>query len=73
MKIDFLWKGLLYILMSFVIVGGISFPLVTEVTEWYHFPFIPGLGEQAKIIFFHVPTSWLATISFLLAMIFGIK
>ena len=73
MRIDFLWKGFLYILMSFIIVGGIAFPLVNEVTEWYQLPLVRGLGEQARIIFFHVPTAWLATISFLLAMIFGIK
>ncbi len=73
MRIDLIWKGLLYLLMSFVIVGGIAFPLVEVTTKWYHFPLIPGLGEQAKIIFFHVPTAWLATVSFLVAMIFGIK
>jgi len=73
MKLNFLWKGLLFFLMSFVIFAGISFPLVQNVTEWYQFPDIPGLGDQARIIFFHVPASWLATLSFLVAMIFGIK
>ena len=73
MRTDLIWKGLLYFLMSFVIIGGIAFPLVEVTTKWYHFPLIPGLGEQAKIIFFHVPTAWLATVSFLVAMIFGIK
>jgi heme exporter protein C len=73
MKLNFLWKGLLFFLMSFVIFAGISFPLVQNVTEWYQFPNIPGLGDQARIIFFHVPASWLATLSFLVAMIFGIK
>jgi heme exporter protein C len=34
---------------------------------------IPGLDELAKIIFFHVPTAWLAVLAFLMAMIYGIK
>lgn len=37
------------------------------------FPFIPGLEERAKIIFFHVPVSWLTVIAFLVSMWFGIK
>ncbi len=37
------------------------------------FPFIPGLEERAKIIFFHVPMSWLTVIAFLVSMWFGIK
>lgn len=39
----------------------------------FAFPFIPGLEERAKIIFFHVPMAWLAVIAFLVSMWFGIK
>ena len=59
--------------MSFVVIAGISFPIVKQPSTWYEFPYIPGLEEKAKIIFFHVPTAWLSVISFLTAMIFGIK
>lgn len=59
--------------MSFVIVAGISFPIVQHPTTWYEFPYIPGLEEKAKIIFYHVPTAWLSVIAFLMAMIYGIK
>ena len=67
------WKVILFILMTFVIIAGITFPIVQSPHSWYEFPFIPGLEEKAKIIFFHVPTAWLAAISYLLAMVFGIK
>jgi heme exporter protein C len=36
-------------------------------------PFITALEERARIIFFHVPMSWIATIAYLLAMIYGIR
>jgi len=33
---------------------------------------IPGLGPKARIIFFHVPMSWLAVLAFFMAMWYGI-
>lgn len=39
----------------------------------FAFPFIPGLEERAKIIFFHVPMSWMTVIAFLVSMWFGIQ
>jgi len=68
-----IWKVLLFVLMTFVIIAGISFEIVKSPSAWYEFPLIPGLEEKAKIIFFHVPTAWLAVIAFLMAMIYGIK
>lgn len=72
MKSIFL-KVLLFVLMTFVIVAGISFEIVKSPSAWYQFPMIPGLEEKAKIIFFHVPTAWLASIAFLMAMVYGVK
>ncbi|MDZ7766034.1 MAG: cytochrome c biogenesis protein CcsA [Melioribacteraceae bacterium] len=68
-----IWKILLFVLMTFVIVAGISFEIVKSPSSWNQFPMIPGLEEKAKIIFFHVPTAWLAVIAFLMAMIYGVK
>ena len=65
------WKILLFVMMTFVIVAGLAIPIGTG--EWYAFPNIPGLEQKAKIIFFHVPTAWLSVISFLTAMVYGIK
>lgn len=59
--------------MTFVIISGISFPIVQQPHAWYEFPYIPGLEEKAKIIFFHVPTAWLSVVAFLMAMIYGVK
>ncbi|MBU0560726.1 MAG: cytochrome c biogenesis protein CcsA [Bacteroidetes bacterium] len=68
-----IWKIVLFILMTFVIIAGISFPIVSNPVNWYDFPLIPGLEDKAKIIFFHVPTAWLAVVAFLMSMVFGIK
>jgi heme exporter protein C len=67
------WKVTLFILLSLVLVAGISFPIVHNPTEWYQFPFIQGLGQNAKIVFFHVPTAWVTVIAFLTSTIYSIK
>lgn len=66
-------KYLLMILMLFVIVAGITFPVVESPKNWWEFPIIPGLEEKAKIIFFHVPTAWISVLAFLTAMLYGFK
>jgi len=35
-------------------------------------PYIQGLEERARIIFFHVPMSWVATVAYLLGMIYAV-
>jgi heme exporter protein C len=54
-------------------VAGIAFPIVQSPTKWFEFPYIIGLEQNAKIIFFHVPTAWLTVIAFLMSTIFSIK
>lgn len=68
-----LWKIILFVLITFVIVAGISFPIVENPSAWYQFPIIPGLEEKAKIIFFHVPTSWLTVIAFFMSLVYSIR
>jgi heme exporter protein C len=70
---EYIWKILLFVMMVFVIIAGITFPIVPRPEHWYEFPLIPGLEEKAKIIFYHVPTAWLAVVAFLSAMIYGIR
>ena len=67
------WKISLFIILAFVSVAGIAFPIVPVPHTWYEFPLIPGLEENAKIIFFHVPTAWLSSIAFLMSTIYSIK
>jgi heme exporter protein C len=68
-----LWKIILFLLLSFVSIAGIAFPIVEKPDAWYEFPNIPGLEENAKIIFFHVPTAWLTLIAFLISTVFSFR
>src|SRR3990170_2735698 len=68
-----LWKIILFLLLAFVSVAGIAFPIVEKPQAWYEFPFIPGLEENAKITFFHVPTAWLTLIAFLVSTVFSFR
>ncbi|OGU42124.1 MAG: ABC transporter permease [Ignavibacteria bacterium RIFOXYB2_FULL_35_12] len=68
-----IWKIFLFLLLGFVSVAGIAFPIVQSPTKWYEFPFIIGLEQNAKIIFFHVPTAWLTVIAFLMSTVFSVQ
>ena len=68
-----IWKIFLFLLISFVSVAGIAFHIVENPEAWYEFPNIPGLEENAKIIFFHVPTAWLTLMAFLMSTVFSFK
>ncbi|MBI5662948.1 MULTISPECIES: cytochrome c biogenesis protein CcsA [Ignavibacterium] len=68
-----IWKIFLFLLLAFVSVAGIAFPIVEKPSAWYEFPFIPGLEENAKIIFFHVPTAWVTVVAFLMSTIFSFR
>ena len=72
-KFEIAWKTLLFLLLCFVSVAGIAFPIVENPVHWYQYPIIKGLEENAKIIFFHVPTAWLTVIAFLMSTIYSIK
>jgi heme exporter protein C len=72
-KFEIIWKTLLFLLLCFVSVAGIAFPIVENPVHWYQYPIIRGLEENAKIIFFHVPTAWLTVIAFLMSTIYSIK
>lgn len=68
-----IWKVFLFLLLGFVSVAGIAFPIVEKPSVWYEFPIIAGLGENAKIIFFHVPTAWLTVIAFFMTALYSFK
>ncbi len=68
-----IWKIFLFLLISFVSIAGITFPIVATPAHWYEFPLIMGLGENAKIIFFHVPTAWLTVVAFFMSTVYSIK
>ena len=68
-----IWKIALGIWMTAVIVLSLSLPMSTHPQYWYELPTIPGLEERARIMFFHVPTAWLAALAFVLSMAYGIR
>ncbi|MDP4116574.1 MAG: cytochrome c biogenesis protein CcsA [Bacteroidota bacterium] len=68
-----IWKIITFLLLTFVSIAGITFPIVENPTAWYQFPIIPGLEEKAKIIFFHVPTAWITVVAFLMSTVYSVK
>jgi heme exporter protein C len=66
-------RALLGVWLSVVIVLGLSLPMVAQPEHWYEFPIVPGLEEKARILFFHVPTAWLAVLAFLSALFYAIR
>jgi heme exporter protein C len=46
---------------------------VLEIDPLITLPYIIGLEERARIIFFHVPMSWVAIIAYLISMVFAIR
>ncbi|HZV11683.1 MAG TPA: cytochrome c biogenesis protein CcsA, partial [Candidatus Kapabacteria bacterium] len=45
---------------------------LVSVNPLFTFPLITGLDERARIMFYHVPMSWIATVAFFVSMIYGI-
>lgn len=66
-------KALIGFWLSIVIVVAFSFPMVPHPQNWYDFPIIPGLEDKARILFFHVPMSWVTVIAFIVSMGYGIR
>lgn len=56
-------KYLIFVAISLVLVGTFLFPI----------PYIPGLEDKARIIYLHVPMSWIAVLAFLMSMINSVR
>lgn len=56
------WKIILGVFMTVVIVGAFLYA-----------PRAKDLGETTRILFFHVPCAWIATLSFLVSAIYSIR
>ncbi|MEO6694080.1 MAG: cytochrome c biogenesis protein CcsA [Ignavibacteria bacterium] len=57
------FKILIFITISAVIITGILLPI----------PNIPALGDKARVLYFHVPMSWIAVVAFFMSMWYSIK
>lgn len=66
-------KIFLGIWLTAVIAASILFPTVEDPKAWYEYPLIPGLGDRARIIFFHVPMAWTTVLAFIMSMVYGIR
>ncbi|MBW7888949.1 MAG: cytochrome c biogenesis protein CcsA [Bacteroidetes bacterium] len=69
----YLFKAASAVIITFVIIAGIGIPMVQGNHGFFEFPFIPGLEEKARNIFFHVPIAWATTLAFIMSMIYGIQ
>jgi heme exporter protein C len=56
-----IWKFLLGIYMMLVIIGAFLYTPTAE-----------GLGESTRILYFHVPCAWVATLAFLVSAVYSI-
>lgn len=39
----------------------------------YPIPFIPALGDKARVLYFHVPTAWVTVLAFLMSMVYSVQ
>ena len=58
-----IFKYIILVIISGVLIAGILVPI----------PYIPALGDKARIIYLHVPMSWIAVLAFLISMINSIR
>jgi heme exporter protein C len=56
-------KFILFIWM----VAVISFALLWPI------PYIPALGDRARVLYFHVPTAWVTVLAFLMSMLYSVQ
>jgi len=68
-----LFKLILFLWLSLVIVAGISFPITMNPIHWNELPMIPGLEDKARIIFFHAPLAWVTTLAFLVSLFHAVR
>lgn len=57
------YKIIVFLIITFVTIAAVVVPI----------PFIPGLGDKARIIYLHVPMSWIAVLAFLTSMVYSIR
>jgi heme exporter protein C len=66
-------KTISVILVTFTLAAGIAVPVVPRPQSFFEFPYIDGLGDSIRIIFFHVPAAWVSVIGFIISLYNGFK
>ena len=67
------FKYILFVWMCLVIVLGIGLPISENPQKWYELPYVQGLEDKARILFFHVPMAWTTSLAFIMSLVFGIR
>ena len=60
---NIIFRIVLFVLMTGVIIAG----FLVEI------PYMPALKDTARVLYFHVPMSWIGVVAFFMAMIYSIK
>lgn len=60
---DRILKYGLFVWLSAVICFAILAPI----------PAVGAMGERARILYFHVPTAWISTVAFIMALVYGVQ
>jgi heme exporter protein C len=58
-----IWKFLLFFWMAVIFILAVLAPV----------PYIPALGDRARVLFFHVPMAWVSVVAFFMSMFYSIK
>lgn len=58
-----IYKISIFVIISAVIICGILLPI----------PHIPALGDKARVLYFHVPMSWISVLAFFMSMWYSIR
>ena len=56
-------KIITFVLITAVIICGLVMPI----------PYIPALGDKARVLYFHVPMSWISVLAFFMSMWYSIR
>lgn len=60
---NIIFRIVLFVLMTGVIIAG----FLVEI------PYMPALKDTARVLYFHVPMSWIGVVAFFMSMIYSIK
>ena len=62
-RIFLMWKYLIFIWLAAIFILALLYPI----------PYIPALGDRARVLFFHVPMAWVSVVAFFMSMFYSIK
>ncbi|MCX7983537.1 MAG: cytochrome c biogenesis protein [Bacteroidetes bacterium] len=52
---------------------ALSLPVVPSTQLFFALPYIVGLGETVRILFFHVPLAWTSMVAFVFSLFYGMR